>query len=91
MRILQLLLLCTLLSFHAKAQRQMENLNRGVVAVRTSSSQVYISWRLFGTDPPGIAFNVYRLNTKINTSPIINSTNFTDNTTTRIPFRQAQS
>lgn len=82
MHIHKLLLLFTLLSFYAKGQRQMEKLDRGVVAVRTSSSQVYISWRLFGTDPPGIAFNVYRLKTKVNTSPVTNSTNFTDNTTT---------
>jgi len=78
----KLLLLFTLLSFYAKGQRQMEKLDRGVVAVKTSSSQVYISWRLFGTDSPGIAFNVYRLKTKVNTSPVTNWTNFTDNTTT---------
>lgn len=76
------LLLFILLSFYAKSQRQMEKLDRGVVAVRTSSSQVYISWRLFGTDPPGVAFNVYRLKTKINMAPVTNSTNFTDNTAT---------
>ncbi|MGB8191160.1 MAG: T9SS type A sorting domain-containing protein [Chitinophagaceae bacterium] len=60
--------------------KQMEFLNRGVVAVRTSASKVYIGWRLLGNDPSGIAFNVYRDSVKLNTTPIINSTNFEDNT-----------
>lgn len=64
----------------AFAQKRMERLNRGLVAVRTSSSQVYVGWRLFGTDPANIAFNVYRGSTKINSSPITNSTNVVDNT-----------
>ena len=37
-------------AFQAHAQYQMERLSRGVVAVRTSSSQVYVGWRLFGND-----------------------------------------
>jgi rhamnogalacturonan endolyase len=80
--------LCLLLSLTAialtappaSAQKQMERLDRGLVAVRTSSSQVYIGWRLFGTDPAGIAFNVYRGSTKVNSTPITNSTNYVDNT-----------
>lgn len=64
------------------AQKQMEKLNRGVVAVRTSSSQVYVGWRMFGTDPSNIAFNVYRGSTKVNSTPITNSTNYVDNTST---------
>lgn len=61
--------------------KQMEFLNRGVVALRKSSSQVFISWRLLGNDPSGIAFNIYRDGVKLNTTPITNSTNFLDNTT----------
>jgi len=61
--------------------KQMEFLNRGVVAVRKSSNQVFVSWRLLGNDPSGIAFNVYRDSIKLNTAPITNSTNFLDNTT----------
>ncbi|MDR3297222.1 MAG: InlB B-repeat-containing protein [Prevotellaceae bacterium] len=45
-------------SVHA-AERQMELLDRGVVALK-SGSDVFISWRLFATDPDGIGFNVYR-------------------------------
>jgi hypothetical protein len=60
--------------------KQMEFLNRGVVAVRKSSSQVFISWRLLGNDPAGITFNIYRDNVKLNTAPITTSTNFLDTT-----------
>lgn len=63
------------------AQRQMEKLNRGVVAVRTNSNQVFISWRLFGSDQASTAFNLYRGTTKVNSIPIDGATNYTDNTT----------
>jgi rhamnogalacturonan endolyase len=39
---------------------QVENLGRGLVAMRTSDTTVYLGWRLLGTDPSGLAFNVYR-------------------------------
>jgi len=60
------------------AQRQMEKLNRGLVAVRTSSSQVFLSWRVLGSDPDNIAFNLYRDGVKLNATPIITATNYTD-------------
>jgi rhamnogalacturonan endolyase len=75
-----------MLPHHLHSQRQMERLNRGVIAVRTSSSAVYIGWRLFGNDPSGIAFNVYRGSTKLNASPITASTNYVDNTTTNSTY-----
>jgi rhamnogalacturonan endolyase len=58
--------------------RYMERLDRGVVAVYLGGSQVYVGWRLFGTDPETIGFNVYRDSTKINSSVITDSTNYTD-------------
>lgn len=45
----------------AIAQRQMENLTRGVVAVKQADGSVFVSWRLFGTDPEAIGFNLYRI------------------------------
>ena len=60
------------------AQRSMENLGRGVVAITVSSSQVYVGWRMLGTDPNDIAFNLYRDDTKVNSEPITNSTNYVD-------------
>jgi hypothetical protein len=58
--------------------RQMESLNRGLVAVKVENG-VYIGWRLFGTDPEEITFNVYRDKQKVNQTPIKTSTNFLDN------------
>jgi rhamnogalacturonan endolyase len=62
------------------AQRYMEKLDRAVIAVRANSSQVFISWRMFGTEPSDIGFNVYRGSTKLNSTPITNSTNYVDST-----------
>ena len=65
------------------AQRQMENLTRGIVAVKQSDGAVYVGWRLFGTDPEGLAFNAYRITgdaapVKVNEAPIIGATNYID-------------
>jgi rhamnogalacturonan endolyase len=43
-----------------RASRVMERLDRGVVAVHQADGKVFISWRLFGTDPTDTAFNLYR-------------------------------
>ncbi|MBM0105373.1 carbohydrate-binding protein [Steroidobacter sp. S1-65] len=73
-----------LVATQAYSQAQMERLSRGVVAVRSGSSSVYVGWRLFGNDPAGIAFNLYRSTaggsaTLLNGTPITTSTNFVDN------------
>ncbi len=53
----------------AQAQpKQVEKLDRGVVALATSSG-VFISWRLLGTEPAGVRFNVYRDGRRINHEP----------------------
>ena len=61
------------------AQRQMEKLGRGVVAINQGDGKVYVGWRMLGTDPDNIAFNVYRDNTRVNSQPITESTNLVDN------------
>jgi rhamnogalacturonan endolyase len=38
----------------------MERLGRGVVAVRSTSTDVFVGWRILGTDPSDVSFNVYR-------------------------------
>ena len=65
------------------AQRQMEKLGRGLVAVNRGDGQVFVGWRLLGTDPDGIAFNVYRVAdrgepVRLNDRPVASSTNFID-------------
>ena len=34
-----------------RAQRVMENLGRGVVAVKAAEDKIFVSWRLLGADP----------------------------------------
>jgi len=65
------------------AQRYMENLGRGMVAINQGSGQVYVGWRMLGTDPTDIAFNLYRSTgggtaVKLNSSPITATTNWVD-------------
>lgn len=57
--------------------RQMEKLDRGLVAVNTDNG-VYIGWRMFGTDPANVWFDLYRDGVKVNAEPIANSTNYFD-------------
>ena len=45
----------------AAVSRQMERLGRGLVAVPTGRNHVFVSWRLLGTDPDGVGFNLYRI------------------------------
>jgi rhamnogalacturonan endolyase len=61
----------------ATGARQMEKLDRGVVAVKVNNG-VFVSWRMFGTDPSNVAFNLYRNGTKVNSSPITGATNYVD-------------
>ncbi len=68
----------TVLAGTVHAQRQMEWLDRGLVAVQRSDGTVYIGWRMLGTEPDSIAFNVYRDGTRVNETPIADSTNFVD-------------
>ncbi len=63
--------------------RQMEYLDRGVVATRSASSQIFISWRSLALDASGTGFNLYRsanggAATKLNSSPLTAGTNYTD-------------
>lgn len=81
--ILLSIMLCLLMAGKSDAQRLMENLGRGVVAVNQGGGKVFISWRLLGTDPEETAFNLYRRTTrkkplKLNALPLTGGTNFTD-------------
>lgn len=59
------------------ATRQMENLDRGLVAIKVSGG-VFLSWRILGTDAATTGFNLYRDGTKINVSTITGASNYTD-------------
>ncbi|MET2718262.1 hypothetical protein ABXV03_21260 [Streptomyces harbinensis] len=65
--------------------RPMEDLNRGVVAVRTDATGVFVSWRLLGLDPDGIGFHVERSTgggpwTRLTGRPLTGGTHHTDTT-----------
>ncbi|MDP4269092.1 MAG: rhamnogalacturonan lyase [Bacteroidota bacterium] len=59
-------------------KRQMEYLDRGLVAVKTDNG-VFLSWRLSGDEDPKTQFNIYRDDKNlINKTPLSGATNFTD-------------
>ncbi len=70
-------------NFIARSQRIMENLGRGLIAIKQPGGKVYIGWRMLGTDPNTISFNLYKAtgaqkSIKLNAQPIIASTNYVD-------------
>ena len=61
----------------------MERLNRGLVAVSQGRNRVFVSWRLLGTDPDGVAFNLYRIvggaaPVRVNAAPLTEATSTSD-------------
>ena len=66
----------------AIAQRQMEYLNRGVIAIKQTDTKVFVSWRLLGTEGNDVAFNLYRTTggktIKLNQQPLLKATCFVD-------------
>jgi rhamnogalacturonan endolyase len=73
----------TVIPPEAFAQRQMERLGRGVVAVNQGDGKVFVSWRLLGDDPEATAFNLYRAAAgakpvKLNAKPIADVAFFVD-------------
>lgn len=68
------LMFSVVLSVHA--QRTMDKLDRGLVAVKTNSG-VFCSWRIMGEEYYDVTYNIYRDGTKLNSEPLTVS-NFTD-------------
>jgi rhamnogalacturonan endolyase len=63
------------------AQRMMENLGRGLIAVKTDSGY-FLSWRFLGTEyasGKNYSFDIYKGSVKLNQLPITNATCFNDN------------
>ncbi len=57
---------------------QREKLGRGVIAVRKSADEVFVTWRYLSRDAMSTAFDVYRDGKKINANPIKDVTFFID-------------
>ena len=66
------------------AQRKMEYLDRGLIAMPDRKGHLFVSWRLLGTEDPATTFNVYRRTAgktiKLNQHPVEASTSFMDST-----------
>ena len=78
-RIKSLLFLIFLLnSFLGVSQKQMEDLNRGVVAVRINENEVLITWRILGSEFENASYNVYRGSKRLNNKPIDGASNIVD-------------
>lgn len=80
---LTLLFFLILSGLFVQAQRQMEYLSRGVVAVQAGRDSVFVSWRLLRSDADAVAFNVYRQagNAKpvmLNAKPLTEATSMMD-------------
>ncbi len=80
-------ILTAALAFAAQAEdgpaRQMEALSRGLTAIHQGGGDVFVSWRLFGDDPSGVAFNLYRQEgggapVRLNDAPLDGPTHFQD-------------
>ncbi len=64
------------------AQQTVEKLNRGLVAIRLNTNQVYIGWRMLGTEPTDASYNLYCNGKKVAENPFTTTTNYTHNITT---------
>ncbi|MCD0489519.1 rhamnogalacturonan lyase [Pedobacter sp. MC2016-14] len=77
-----ILALCCCSASVAMAQRQMEYLDRGLIAINNGKGAIAVSWRLLVTDAKEVSFNLYRINsgkvTKLNSLPLTMATFFTD-------------
>ena len=67
----------------ARSLRQIEKLGRGVVAINQGDGKVFVGWRLLGTDPETVGFNVYRsangaAPVKLNPQPLTEATDWID-------------
>jgi autotransporter-associated beta strand protein len=70
---------CSLFIFfwQANAQRMMEKLDRGLLAVKVPEG-VYISWRVPGTEWQNVSYNLYSGIDKLNALPVTGASNFLD-------------
>lgn len=62
--------LCPAQTAYDFSKLKMEPLGRGVIAVRKSPSEVFISWRYLTSDPTSASFDIYRDGSKVNDKPI---------------------
>jgi len=83
-----LISIMTLSSFTLHGQRYMENLDRGLIAMRTGTNSVLISWRIPGDEyAKNATYNLYRGTTRIASN--LNVSNYVDATSTDVSYSVA--
>jgi len=89
MKTIKLILFVFLIMFGNVMQAQLpvgEKIDRGVVALSISETEVYVGWRSLLEDTPETAFNIYRQDIgytgfeKVNAEPVRQTTDFLDKT-----------
>jgi rhamnogalacturonan endolyase len=75
--------LCCTFPEDVRAQRQMEALGRGLIAIPRVDGSVFLSWRLLGDDPPNVEFHIDRQvgderPIRLTRLPLNGATNFID-------------
>ena len=83
LKITALMAVMILLTVNVQAQRKMDKLGRGMIVLSKGNGSAYIGWRMLGTDPQNIAFNLYKSSgggapVKI-AGPLTATTDYTDN------------
>lgn len=83
MRITLLSVALLLLTVSLQAQRVMDKLGRGIIVLSKGNGSAYVGWRMLGTDPQNVAFNLYKsvsgaVPVKI-AGPLAATTDYTDN------------
>ena len=76
MKKLLLIAVMAVMAMNVMAQRSMDKLDRGLVAIKTDAG-VFCSWRIFGEEYYDVTYNIYRDGTKLNAEPLSVS-NFVD-------------
>ncbi len=84
---LGLVALSTLILSEVFSAPAPDRLNRGLIALPRSNGEIHLGWRLLLSDGPNEGFNIFRSTSKggpydgpLNATPVVNSTNFIDNT-----------
>lgn len=77
MRKIIYILILLLLTPSIYAQRRMENLDRGLLAVKVDDG-IYVNWRITGQEWYNVSYNLYRDGVKLNVEPIKGASNFID-------------
>lgn len=62
---------------HAVAAPHAAESGRAAVSIRSGDGN-FVSWRLLGSDPAGVAFDVFRDGTEVTSAPLTGSTGFFD-------------